>query len=285
MEARERRPVALLSLLLAVGGCSDGELGRGADPVVLDSAGVTIVEHPATPAEAPVWHVAVDEALRLPGEFFQITGVLRFPDGRVVVAEAGSRQLRFFGPDGTPQGAVGGEGEGPGEFRHLTGLWRWPGDSLVTFDRQLRRLSIFDERGTLGRTFSLEITDDVPFAVVQGVHGDGSLLATGFAQSGPSGPQTGRHRYPSPAYHFRPDGSLSGILPLTSSSEGYFQTIDGGFTVYTAVFPRAMRAHRRAGRRADRARGTPALSSPPVSRPPDSGRGSGCRRAPGPRGR
>src|SRR5690606_13358887 len=54
------------------------------------------------------------------------------------------------------------------------------------------------------------------------------------------GPQSGRQRYRSPAYHFRSDGSLTGVLPVTASSEAYYERFGGGgFTAFSALFARS----------------------------------------------
>lgn len=241
----EAASTALGVLLLAgLAACGDAASHEGAAPTVRDSAGVTIVEHPPAPAGAPggpEWSLAMDEALSLPGDFYQVRGAVRLDDGRFVVGEHGSRSLRFFGADGSPEHTVGGEGEGPGEFRHLLLLARWPGDTLFAWDRDLRRATLFTADGQAARTFSLETTDRVPFAMVRGTHGDGSLLATGFTQTPDTGPESGRRRYPSPAYRYLPDGSLDRILEPAVSSESYFELLNGGFRFMEPLFPGATR--------------------------------------------
>lgn len=233
------RRLATLSALLVLTGCGGGAPGPGGEVQIHDSAGVVIVVHPPELRAPPAWHVALDDALRLSGDFFQVRGAVRLADGRLVVADGGSRTLRFFGAHGTATSSVGRDGDGPGEFSHLTWMGGWPGDSILVFDRQLRRATLFDALGTLGRVFALETTDAVPFAMVHGVHRDGSLLATGFTQTPATGPEPGLHRYPTPAIAFAPDGSLRGALPLATSSEAYFETFDGGgFSVFPALFPR-----------------------------------------------
>lgn len=57
-----------------------------------------------------------------PTEFSGVTGVIRLDDGRVVVADAGSRELRFFSPTGTFLFKRGGLGRGPGEVRELDAM-------------------------------------------------------------------------------------------------------------------------------------------------------------------
>ena len=105
---------------------------------VRDSAGIRIVEN----ARA-AW--SATEAMRLGGspalvigsrpeapyEFSRVVGALRLTDGRIVVADGASLELRFFDPAGTFMRSVGRRGEGPGEFRRMGSLVRLPGDTLA----------------------------------------------------------------------------------------------------------------------------------------------------------
>jgi len=231
----------------ALAGCGDGGPPAGEGPVVRDSAGVEVVEYLDGLPAAPEWEAAMDDAVHLAGELFQVRGAVRFDAGRVAVADGGGLRVRFFESDGSaaqPGGGpreVGRDGEGPGEFRHLSAMMRWPGDSLLVWDRQLRRLSIFDHQGGLGRTFDLEVTERVPFAQPRGVFGDASILGSGFSQTPPGGPEGGRQRYPSPTYRFGPEGDLREELGLAFAPESYFEMVRGGFTVLPVLFPRATR--------------------------------------------
>ncbi len=63
-------------------------------------------------------------------------------DGRVVVADGGARQLKFFGKDGEPLVIVGGRGGGPGEFLFLSQVSSGVGDTIFAGDwRQISRFS------------------------------------------------------------------------------------------------------------------------------------------------
>jgi hypothetical protein len=233
----------LLALLLPLVTCSDAGAPGSAEPIVRDSAGVTIVEHPAGAGPAPTWRADFDAATALAGDFFQVAGAFRLADGRIAVAERGERRITVFEPDGSRGPSFGGEGEGPGEFRQLNNVFRWPGDSILVFDIQLRRLTLFDHEGRVGRTFQLEVTEEAPFGAVQGVHGDGTILATGFTQSPPGGPEDGRRRYPSPVHVFAPDGTLGPPIPFATDAESYYRTIEGGFSLFPTLFARRTRAY------------------------------------------
>ena len=61
----------------------------------------------------------------------QVVGAARLGDGRIVVANGSTLQLRYYDPKGTHLFDAGGEGEGPGEFQSLVHLTRLPGDSIL----------------------------------------------------------------------------------------------------------------------------------------------------------
>ena len=61
-----------------------------------------------------------------------VTGATRLGDGRIVVANESTSELKFYDPEGMHLFDVGGEGEGPGEFvGSLQRLARTPGDSVL----------------------------------------------------------------------------------------------------------------------------------------------------------
>ena len=119
---------------------------------------VHIVENPAVSAAETIWRLVPEPVFSLGGSgvveelsLFEVAGALRLTDGRIVVADGGSRTLKVFDPAGEFVRAAGGPGEGPGEFRALNHLARLPGDSVVMFDFGLRRLTVFDATFDLQR--------------------------------------------------------------------------------------------------------------------------------------
>lgn len=123
---------------------------------VRDSAGVTIVVNRAR-AAAPRWTLgeatvslgAMDEGEAY--ELYQPLHALRLDDGRIVVANQGTEELRFYGPDGRHLRTVGRSGGGPGEFQEMWGMVPLRGDSLGVWDWTADRLSIYDDDGTFAR--------------------------------------------------------------------------------------------------------------------------------------
>jgi hypothetical protein len=85
-------------------------------------------------------------------EFHHAISARRLGDGRIIVANGGTRELRWFTPDGAFLRSAGGAGQGPGEFRGTPTLFPWPGDSIAAFDPSQERLSLFGADGSIGRT-------------------------------------------------------------------------------------------------------------------------------------
>ena len=86
------------------------------------------------------------------------------PDGRIVVANTGSHELRVFDAAGIHVATWGRRGEGPGEFDPLLQVHRWRGDSLLALYSPAHHLSVLDSEGNVGRAFTLA-RDDSFFAV------------------------------------------------------------------------------------------------------------------------
>ena len=112
-------------------------------------------------------------------EFFRVVGVSELGDGRIVVANAGTGELRFYDSDGKHLVSSGRLGQGPGEFKDLWWLQVIDGDSLVTWDWRNARGSVFTARGDFARSFTFRSLIDAgtlptPVAVLS----DRSLLMT-----------------------------------------------------------------------------------------------------------
>src|SRR5690606_20467602 len=101
---------AALGLLLVVllAACGDAQ-GGAPRALVRDSAGVRIVESMgASWEEGDAWRIAAQPALEIgmaegPPDYLldQVRGARRLADGRVVIANSGSGELRYYGADGT----------------------------------------------------------------------------------------------------------------------------------------------------------------------------------------
>lgn len=87
-----------------------------------------------------------------PYQFDQIVGAVRLSDGRIVVLDGGTNELRLFDPTGSHLASSGGSGQGPGEFGRPDALARMPGDTLMVWDVGQQRASWFDESGDFVRS-------------------------------------------------------------------------------------------------------------------------------------
>jgi len=94
--------------------------------------------------------------------FNGITAVRVLPDGRVVVADAGSATVRVFGADGVFERQVGRRGEGPGEFLYLTSLWIAEPDTILAYDGRTVRLSRFLASGVLLESLTFRTDRGLP---------------------------------------------------------------------------------------------------------------------------
>jgi hypothetical protein len=150
---------AALAAVLAVPVLGCGREGPGeasASVHARDSAGVDIVENRG-PAPVLAWTVDTTPLVSIGGDgvgespLVQVTDAMRLGDGRIVVASAGTQQVRFYGADGRLLRAAGRAGEGPGEFGAPFWLGRLRGDSVAVWDAGLRRFSILTPAGDFAR--------------------------------------------------------------------------------------------------------------------------------------
>lgn len=152
----ERRPsIPLLpaaALVLAAACAGEAPAARA---TVRDSAGIAIAENEwADSASAEWWPVSempeVDIGTLEGAEeqtLFRVVDAVRLSDGRIVVANGGTSEVRYYGPDGEHIRTTGRQGGGPGEFQRISGLIRMGGDSLAVLDGGSRRVSILDPSG------------------------------------------------------------------------------------------------------------------------------------------
>ncbi|MCH7716498.1 MAG: hypothetical protein IH876_10235 [Gemmatimonadetes bacterium] len=118
------RAVGSIVTLIASAGCDT--TSAPPTPVVRDSAGVRIVENvePQWTAET-AWRLATEPLVDIGGgdideqQLFRVSGTLRLSDGRIVVANSGTHELRFYDAEETYLSSLGGEGGGPGEFQGM----------------------------------------------------------------------------------------------------------------------------------------------------------------------
>lgn len=156
--------------------------------VVRDSAGITIVTnaHPSW-AEDSVWTVEPAPSVifgRETGDSLTTLllpiGAVRLEDGRVVVGDRASNNLKVFSSSGTFEGAIGREGDGPGEFKYLARLRGCNGDSVFADDIAHRYFSVVAPDGSVARTFVLETAEAGRPAFEYACNRQGDILASGW---------------------------------------------------------------------------------------------------------
>lgn len=246
--ARFRLDVLPALALIALAACSDGpEPTQALRSEVRDSAGVRIVENQAPmPDSRLTWEISTQPTLSigtLDGEeahqLFQVRTATRLADGRVLVANGGTSEIRVFGPSGAHVGTWGRAGEGPGEFTGLSSIGVWPGDSLMAWDAGLRRISIFDLEGNLGRTFAFSQHEEFTFPQYQSLRPDGSILVSGSAAFRVGEVDSGLKR-PDIGYAlFGPEGELLGNLGNHPGEEAYVRAGERSLMVMGHPFKRS----------------------------------------------
>jgi hypothetical protein len=158
--AMTARSAAYATVLLLLLGCEGAGSAGSPSVQTRDSAGVRLVENTGSAPGALGWRVDEAPLVSIGGDgeaggpLFQVTDAMRLGDGRIVVASAGTQQIRIYGADGRMLRVVGRAGEGPGEFRAPFWLGRLRGDSIAAWDVALRRFSIFTPAGDFVRSIT-----------------------------------------------------------------------------------------------------------------------------------
>ena len=126
---RCRLPVAaaalVVALVLAFPACEGADSPGEVLTQVRDSAGIRIIENASPPEGSRLnWRIGSEPALSIgevdgedPYLLYLARDATRLNDGRIVVANRGTQELRVFDARGTYLETWGGEGEGPGESR------------------------------------------------------------------------------------------------------------------------------------------------------------------------
>lgn len=127
-----------------------------------------------------------------PTEFAGVVGVVRLANGRIVVADAGSTELRIFGTDGRHIETVGRKGSGPGEMQGVDGLF-YSSDSLYVRD-SFGGAHVFASSGAYARSIRFMVGARKGFgASPKGVMANGALVGA-FARWDPRALTVGTQR-------------------------------------------------------------------------------------------
>ncbi|UCD23064.1 MAG: hypothetical protein JSW51_08325 [Gemmatimonadota bacterium] len=214
-----------------------------------DSSGIEIVESWQPQWQAgDGWHLSADPILQIgtadgPQElqFHQIEGAIVLADGRVVVANAGSGEIRFFGESGGFLSSVGGLGDAPGEYRQITGIGTGPADSLWVFDYGLRRFTVLTAAGEAVRTVSVGGTLSSAGAV--GRLSDGSFVVKeSWSSHLHGGERQGLVRDPVAVATLAADGSGLDTITTVAGREVFVSTENGRAVMSAPLFARTSSA-------------------------------------------
>lgn len=129
-----------------------------------DSADIRITENASPPVGSRLpWRIGPEPTVSIgevdgeePYMLHWAGSVARLSDGRIMVGNRGSSEVRMFDASGNHLVSWGGEGEGPGEFTGLAHAAPWPGDSIVAWYSPGLGISVFDSEGNYGRSFVLQ---------------------------------------------------------------------------------------------------------------------------------
>jgi A/G-specific adenine glycosylase len=189
-EMHREIPRATFSLLAAVifaTGCGGGGPEPAETSTVRDSATLRVVEN-LRPAWAPeqAWRVASEPTLEIgveegddPYELYRVLDALRLDDGRIVISNAGTGELRFFDHEGAHLWSAGRHGQGPGEFGEFSSMrvWAGPRGTIVATDNANARVNMFRANGEFLSSARIEpVPGSSPPNVLDGF-GDGTWLA------------------------------------------------------------------------------------------------------------
>ena len=248
----------------ALGACGTGSDSSGRDSgaptapghQVRDSARITIIEN-ERPADGSRlgWEIGPEPKLTIGAiegtDAFRLDLVedgLKLDDGRIVVANSGTREFVVFDDAGEHLATWGVPGEPPGymvgsgrawdddyDWRKLFWTEPWPGDSIAVChgtsaadatelreptNRGLELLSVFDLEGRHART--VDLFRSASETKCRDVLWDGSIIASHSLRERSRHPDTGIHRPDVGFSLLNADGSPRADLGRHSGAEEFF---------------------------------------------------------------
>jgi hypothetical protein len=114
------------------------------------------------PSDLDEWKLADDPSFLVLSDetgginIFRVASVRPLLDGRVAVANDGTKEVLIFDEAGELLHQLGGAGDGPGEFRSISSLLALPSASVGVYDQTHRRFSTFDSSGNLVEEKTIE---------------------------------------------------------------------------------------------------------------------------------
>ena len=151
------RSTVLLTAVIFLG-CGEGSQGTS-KAMVRDSAGVRIVEYPATPVPEGTVSLSTEPLYKhgnRPSDYLferVWVGALE-PDGSALIADGGSQEIVHLSPDGSSFTVFARSGQGPEEVLRVMGLFVLGQDSVLVEDDGNGRFAVLED-GSLSRTVSM----------------------------------------------------------------------------------------------------------------------------------
>ena len=241
--------LAPISLICVVTLSACGGANSDTHATTRDSAGVVIVES-WQPQWQPGqgWRLSAQPLLQIGAaegrpeyQFHRVEGGARLDDGRILVADAGSGDIRFYDETGRFLLDTGGLGDAPGEYRQITGLGAGPGDSLWVYDFGLRRFTVLTGEGEPVRTVSVGGTLSSVGAV--GRLPDGSFVVKeSWSSHLHDNTRQGLVRDPVAVARLSSDGTKLDTVAVVAGREVFLSTEDGRAVMSAPLFARSSSA-------------------------------------------
>ena len=182
-------PATLLTLSAMA--CQPDAATGGLLSQLRDSAGIRIVENARPPTGSRLgWRIDPEPRLSIgvlegdePHMLFNVSDATSLADGRIVVVNGGTMELRVFDASGAHAATWGGRGEGPGEFTDLHQVERLQGDSTIAWGWLPGPFTVFDPQGSFVRISSrgwLATERPMRLPAPWSVTSDGLILATQY---------------------------------------------------------------------------------------------------------
>ncbi len=221
----------LLVLIAGVAGCAAEE--RRAVTVQRDSAGIRIAENLALGlAESVQWTVEASPALDVGSAegvetetLYRVVGATRLDDGRVVIANAGTSEVRWYDADGRWLRSMGRAGGGPGEFTRMSWLLPLGGDTVAVVDGGAARVTLLDGAGAIAGEFG---TSGSGILNVIGRVADGRWLAISSLNLGASLPEQGLARPDVAVLAFRAGAATFDTLGVWPGADRFVRISQSG---------------------------------------------------------
>lgn len=138
-----------LAACIVASACTSASDPPDTEVRIIVEDGVTIVENPGLHiADSTAWRMDTADVVRIgvvegAPEYMigRLAGMLRRPDGTILVADAIAHEIRVFDERGRFVRKVGRAGEGPGEYGMLYSLYA-RGDSMAVLDNEGSRITM-----------------------------------------------------------------------------------------------------------------------------------------------